>query len=876
MQKIKDKSGLALGAIVSLIASLFVGVVGVSPASAATETAAVITPLGAGPLTENTIVITEPFETFTRYGSSVVGVATDGGSGAVIGRGSVANYELHFSITSESTALVIQAAAASNFSGDVHLTAQSISASVSNPTGPATGYVVVPSTSPYVKFSLASATSVSAATSVTVTPYLDNDGVAGWSDGDTKGDAYTINFVPWSSLGGSVAITQPTQGMKTATASVTITEGTMRWSQLAGGFSVHLRSTQDNSNGDFGTISAASPYNAASVYRAATTMDDTGVNFSFSAAVPVGSGTMGLNNDLIAGVQSISAKLVYYTAAPSDNEQDITANRVIASSTVSVAAQSAAGLTLSPATSANVIKTGDNAASARYNSAFALTAFPYSSSITTSIAVASSFTVSAVGSGLDFDADSGVILNGVAYTSSAQFAAAGFTLAAGTTTVTVETYGQNATGTDTMTFKLSQGLRDVSLVVTLVEVAYTAIYAPTSVAGLAGASKTFVVDVKDQFGVKSVRTDMRILGSVALASSTSTATATVTAGTATLTIAPTPATRTGSATLTLQPQYFNQATQGWDNLGTADSVTWNVYAAADGADGFTSRTATASMSISYGVKAYSWSGVVSVAIVNSYSPITVTATGLVIENNDETTTTASDTLTVAANGLAGNFRFAGHLAGTYTVTFTNGTATTTSLVTIHAAGHDKGASISFDKSSIASGETSTLTGTLVDEHGNPVATGGTASVAVTYTGKGLPYGNSATMQTDADGQFTFQVLVLSTEKGDAAISTTYKPTGETSSTRNITLVHALSVGAAAASSADQKVNAGSFKGYVAVYAKGYEGQRLSAKVGNDWVVVASLASNFERVVEFTGAGYTIAVRIYIDRVLVDTITVTTK
>ena len=862
MQKIKDKSGLALGAIVSLIASLFVGVVGVSPASAATETSAVITPLGAGPLTENTIIITEPFETLTRYGTGVAA-----GSGTY----PRANYSLHYSISSESETLNIISAAASDFTSETHLTGESISAG----TTPATGYVTVVSTSPYVAFSFPAATSMSAAISVTVTPFMDNDGVSGWSDGDAKGDPYTMNFVPWSSLGGAVSITQPTVGAKQVTVSATFTEGTMRWSQLAGGFSVHILSTFDNPTNS-GTISTAVPFSSANIYRAATSIDDTNVNFSFSAVANVGQDD-GINNDSLDGVESVSARLVYYAVSPDNYAVAITSSRVIATATVSVGVQSATGLTLSPATSANVIKTGDNAASARYNSAFSLTAFPYSASITTSIAVASSFTVSAVGSGLDFDADSGVILNGVTYTSSAQFAAAGFTLAAGTTTVTVETYGQNATGTDTMTFKLTQGLRDVSLTVTLVEVAYTAIYAPTSVAGLAGASKTFVVDVKDQFGVKSVRTDMRILGSVALASSTSTATATVTAGTATLTIAPTPATRTGSATLTLQPQYFNQATQGWDNLGTADSVTWNVYAAgAAGADGFTSRTATASMSISYGVKAYSWSGVVSVAIVNSYSPITVTATGLVIENNDETTTTASDTLTVAANGLAGNFRFAGHIAGTYTVTFTNGTETTTSLVTIHAAGHDKGASISFDKSSIASGETSTLTGTLVDEHGNPVATGGTASVAVTYTGKGLPYGNSATMQTDADGQFTFQVLVLSTEKGDAAISTTYKPTGETSSTRNITQVHALSVGAAAASSADQKVNAGSFKGYVAVYAKGYEGQRLSAKVGNDWVVVASLASNFERVVEFTGAGYTIAVRIYIDRVLVDTITVTTK
>jgi len=104
-----------------------------------------------------------------------------------------------------------------------------------------------------------------------------------------------------------------------------------------------------------------------------------------------------------------------------------------------------------------------------------------------------------------------------------------------------------------------------------------------------------------------------------------------------------------------------------------------------------------------------------------------------------------------------------------------------------------------------------------------------------------------------------------------------KAGASTATADKITSVQAVTVGASSTGvSSDQKVNAGSFKGYVAVYAKGYEGQRLSAKVGNDWVVVESLASNFERVVEFTGAGYTIAVRIYIDRVLVDTITVTTK
>jgi hypothetical protein len=77
--------------------------------------------------------------------------------------------------------------------------------------------------------------------------------------------------------------------------------------------------------------------------------------------------------------------------------------------------------------------------------------------------------------------------------------------------------------------------------------------------------------------------------------------------------------------------------------------------------------------------------------------------------------------------------------------------------------------------------------------------------------------------------------------------------------------------------ADAKVNAGSFKGFVAVYAKGHEGKRLSAKVGNDWVIIPELESNFERIVEFIGsANVDLNVRIYIDRVLTETIPVTTR
>lgn len=76
---------------------------------------------------------------------------------------------------------------------------------------------------------------------------------------------------------------------------------------------------------------------------------------------------------------------------------------------------------------------------------------------------------------------------------------------------------------------------------------------------------------------------------------------------------------------------------------------------------------------------------------------------------------------------------------------------------------------------------------------------------------------------------------------------------------------------------DTKVNAGSFKGFVAVYAKGHEGKRLSAKVGNDWVIIPELESNFERIVEFIGAANVdLNIRVYIDRALTETIPVTTR
>jgi hypothetical protein len=191
---------------------------------------------------------------------------------------------------------------------------------------------------------------------------------------------------------------------------------------------------------------------------------------------------------------------------------------------------------------------------------------------------------------------------------------------------------------------------------------------------------------------------------------------------------------------------------------------------------------------------------------------------------------------------------------------------------------------------------------LKDVWGNPIA-----GQNIDFAGLAAAEFNAkttATRATGADGTATAYLRSVKDVDGLAAISATIDaadtPTGVTTfnndDTANVDDVASTSwdeslwnpvldqeitfLASAADAPTDAKVNAGSFKGYVAVYAKGYEGQRLSAKIGNDWVIVDPIVNNegakLHRTTDFTGAGVDIAVRIYIDRVLMDTINLTTK
>jgi hypothetical protein len=211
---------------------------------------------------------------------------------------------------------------------------------------------------------------------------------------------------------------------------------------------------------------------------------------------------------------------------------------------------------------------------------------------------------------------------------------------------------------------------------------------------------------------------------------------------------------------------------------------------------------------------------------------------------------------------------------------------------------------------IVMNQTYGVTATLTDKWGNPVRT--STQAAVHFLGTGSIQVNGVSSEVERQFNASGEALVYIRSVKDIAgpgnlevilqADTQYTYwTGTTTAVETLGVAESTTDVAATAwdertfkrtfsadvqvltSEADivtaQKVNAGSFKGYVALYALGYEGQRMSAKVGNDWVIVPSIpaaTNDLFRAVEFVGAGVDISVRIYIDRVLVATIPLLTK
>ena len=864
MLKANDKRGLSLGAIFALVASLFIA----APAAQANENS-VVAYIATGTSSQTSMLHGESFDIKARFGTGVADRLANPVNSTVAGFG--------FKITKPAGTTV-------SYTTTTTTSARYLSFSPYN-TQDSFG-IESSASSDTIALSVVGGTSISTAVAITVTTFmdLDNDGVQ--DGGEADGNSITITFVPWSTMGAAMTFASPPPGNTGVTASVTVTAGSINWDQLNGYFTVGISGSNETET-SAATFSAISDGGAGQFQMTGAELEDHA--YSFSAAVDTEITT---NIAGIGTVDSYSATLYYAAATLTDEEASGTlppaGRALLATTKVGVESKTFTAVTLSAVTSSTVKKVGDNEVEARTNNAFTLNAYGYSGSATTvSVAAAKVLTVSSLTS-IDMDADSGVVIQGVTYTSSATLLGATITIPAASSTVAISTFGQDGGASDAIAFSLTGQNLSSTLTVNLDTPTYTPIYTPTNVAAPAGTALTFAVAVEDQWGAASTRTDQRIAASVVLGGSTSTTVSAVAvAGAASVAVSPAPATRTGSATVTLTLQTYNQDTGLWDN-GNTDTVAWNVYASA-ASDGFVSRTASKSASISYGV-VHSWSQTIAVTINNSGSAVAVSAPGLMVRNADVTTQTASDALTIIPTAKVANFQFAATLTGTYTVTFTNGSETTTSQIVVDAAPSDKGVSVVWDTTQITPGKTKVITGTVLDANGNPVDTtrageavgdSGTASIVVTYTGDaGIVVGTMPT-ETDADGNFRLSVLTSAADRGTLTVTAVYLSDGAaTAAADKLTSVQAINVGPAVADAADQKITVGTFKGYVAIYTKGYMGQKLSAKVAGKWLVVDPIAAyksnDYSRTVRLTGAGYTITVDLYIDGVFVRSEVVTTK
>lgn len=708
-------------------------------------------------------------------------------------------------------------------------------------------------------------TSASPSVTVTVTAFLDLNGNNKWDSATEPSATQAFSFKKYSEVAPSVTLGAVEAGTSHVTASATFAG--LNVGQLPGKFAVRFTAWQDTEQAgiSYSAIAEQTP-----TYTLGYSMSD---NITLATAAAAG-------NTFSAQIvyDSVSAYLVLGTGGTT--EQALTK---FAKTTVTVAAASVTGGTLYAVTNANAKVAGGSVFAVRTNNLITVRA------TFSGVASTSATTATWTFPGVTLDATKTLSVNGGTAEVTATHSAVTSTVnkTTGVTEITLLSSGFGLSDNLTVSVKVP-GLAAMSIALDTVAETWTLTQDATHVSATPGSAISAGVTVKDQWSVNSTKTDQRVKFTwTAGYSGTATVSyATVAAGTAQATLTPTRTPTTGSATVTMQLQYLNGNV--WTDTGS--SVDTVVYIT-EGTAGFrTGLAASYSASISYGAS-YSWSSAINAAYVtNTGSSVVVSGTGLIFRDANDATSTGSDTLTLPGNSTGQvAFEVTARLAGTYTVTLTSGTATTTSLIVVAPARSDAGASISWDTTNIVPGKTKIVTGTLVDANGNPVDTtiagtsavdSGTASIVVTYTGTaGIPVGTMPT-ETDADGKFRVSILTSAADDGSFTLTATYLPQGTaTAAADKVMSSNVITVGASAAS-ADQKITVGSFKGYVAIYTRGYEGQKLSAKVAGKWLVVDPIVNmtgkDHSRVVRLTGAGYTIKVDTYIDGVLMQSDTIVTK
>jgi hypothetical protein len=864
MSKNTNRKGLALGAIFSLVVSLFAA----APAQAST-TALTITPASG---TSYTTFIDEDFTLVVTR--NLAGGVTSGDFTSRL------RYELTPSTTwsievaadavSNSLPVEVSSSADANYAGQEiyynglrHATDVTVtfSAAITQ------SLVVKPQSvldTETNKLSLVLGQqgdrilSSSPQATVTVKAFLDTNNNNIFNDGvDTVVSTQVVTFAPYSALTRAVTIRTVAVGETTATVDATVSGVNLQ--QLSGTWALRL-----NQWGGAGQISATS----FSQY-----IEDA---FTFSAPATF---TKTFSMVAASASNSVSADLYYVKKDQkifigADSSENSNLGQVIRwanAGTFTPAAQGVSAYSTYAVEGDNVLPTAAFP-SAKYDvrrdSTYTIQVS--ASGVLSASAVTATFTFSnpALSSTKFYSVNGGTAVT----TGTHSAVTATVNSLTGMASITVRTTGF-ATG-DALSISATvtgrTGAQEISLYA--VALTYTLTRDASDLATTPGGTVGVGVTVKDQFGVNSSALNQRVKFSwrTGYSGTATESDVVLSAGRATANMVHSPATSTVAATVRAQLQ--EQTAGVWADSGT--HVTINVTPT-NAANGFRTGLALSySATISYGA-VFSWSPVINDAyVVITGSSVVVSGTGLIFKD-DVLGLTASDRITLPGDSNARvKFYVTARKAGTYTLTLTAGTATTTSLIVVSNAQDNAGSAMAFDISSMESGRAAIVTGTLTDINGNAVDTSlGNASIALSVTGTGATYVGSLNTETNADGKFQVALLSGTNQTGTITITAVYSPTSGASATAKVTKVHTVSVVAPTA----PEVNAviGSFNGRWAVRVENARGSVVSVKAGNRWVRFSALNNNylFSRK---SVVGRTIAVSVWVDGELQNSQTITIK
>jgi len=840
MTQNSNRKGLALSAAFALIVSMFATV---PAASAATDGS----DIGAYPVAGTTFegALVSDFPVFTQLKpSSITGLFTGTNLVYKVEKTAGTNMDVMISASASVVSMLSatstsHAAAANGSASNGYIQAGSTSDTVS---------AVISSGIANLNFKAHSTSAVASWSPVTlkITAWLDTQGSAK-NDAVDSDELFTTFTVTLGTPSATVTLTQPNEGDTKVTVSAAISGVNLK--NVQGNFYLAMSSSSVLYTAGAASVLADSPQSGSAV--------------ALKGGVVSNSFTV----NSISKSQSVSAALRYVATGTNGMYDGIRLGSV---ATAAATGATIDALVTTVAKSDHATASGQTVA-VRPNQTYTVkvhagTGSPKVSVSGVAISVAlSSNTTLAENSKL-------ISVNGGAATSSFPTALALTTGTDGYATFTVATTGFEAGNTLVVNAK-SGNTAASALTMTATAPAYSIVNDYSIYATTPGVATKIGYSVEDQWGVALAATNYRIQvtrGGTGFAYATTVSEVAVAAGAATFEFTPSPATKTGSAVVSAVLQKFDASLNSWISGGSADAdVTVTVT---DVAAAFSVAPAVSvAASVSYFPSTVSWKTVTGTS-KNIGSDIQISGDSTLVFRAASGKATASGALTVRTDATgAYTFDVASLRSGKFTISQKVGTTTSTTLLVVDAAAADSGKSISFDKTALVAGETAKITGTVVDANGNAVYTTGSADVVVSWAGLGLPF-NTGTVETDADGKFSINVLVLATEVGTGTITATYRPAGDAASTKNVTVASVLAIGTPAAEVA---AVIGSFNGRWAVRVENAKGSAVVIKVGGNWYKTTATSDSFV-FSRKSRVGATPLVKVWVDGALQNEQTVTVK